>query len=107
MAMWSTCGQGGYITLAVLGVPNTQHTDKSQKWLSGPHVGKVPAVLGLPNAQRGDKKLKWLCGPHVGKPATSPLLSWGFKALSAETKSSNWLSGPHVGKVATSSERGT
>ena len=41
MAMWSTCGQSGYITAAVLGVPNTQRVDNNHKWLCGPHVGKV------------------------------------------------------------------
>ena len=46
MAMWPTCGQSGYIT---------------------------PAVLGVPDAQRGNKNPKWLYGPHVGKVATSPL----------------------------------
>ena len=105
MATWPTCGQKGYITPAVLGVPNTQHGDKNQKWLLDPHVGKV---------------------------ATSPLPSWGSPKLNAERTMRNgylahmwekrlhhpcrlglpnvergdnnakWLLGPHVGKVATS-----
>ena len=58
MAMWSTCGQSGYITAAVLGVPNAQRVDKNQKWLRGPHVGKV---------------------------ATSPLPSWGSPTLNVWT----------------------
>ena len=59
MSARPTCGQSGYIT---------------------------PAVLGVPNAQCGDKNQKWLCCPHVGKVATSPLLSWESSKLSAGTK---------------------
>ena len=69
MATWPTCGQSGYIT---------------------------PAVLGVPNAQREDKNQKWLCCPHVGKVATAPLLYWGsptlflgYAPLSAGTKPRN------------------
>ena len=55
IATWPTCGQSGYIT---------------------------PAVWGVPNAQREDKNQKWLCCPHVRKVATAPLLSWGSPTLS-------------------------
>ena len=48
MAMWPTCGQSGYITPAALAVPNAQRGDKNQKWLCGPHVGKV-ATIPLPS----------------------------------------------------------
>ena len=41
MAAWPTCVQSGYITPAVLGVPDTQRKNKNQKWLRGSHVGKV------------------------------------------------------------------
>ena len=105
MATWPTCGKRGYIT---------------------------PAVLGVPNAQRGDNNEKCLLGPHGGKVATSPLPSWGSQTLNAGTTMRNgylahmwakwlhhpcrlgvpnvergdndakWLPGPHVGKVATS-----
>ena len=61
-ATWVTCGQNGYIT---------------------------PAVLGVPNAQRGANNQKWLCGPHVGKVAPSPLPSWGSPTLSARPKIRN------------------
>ena len=50
MATWPTCGQRGYIT---------------------------PALSGVPNAQRGDKRQIWLPAPHVGNRATSPLTSCG------------------------------
>ena len=62
MATWPTCGQRGYIT---------------------------PAVLGVPNAQRGDNNEKWLLGPHVGKVATSPLPSWGSPTHNAGTTMRN------------------
>ena len=48
MAMWSTCGQSGYIIAIVLGVHNAQQGDKDQKWLRGPHAGKV-ATSHLPS----------------------------------------------------------
>ena len=35
---WATCGHSGYLTLAVLGVPNALHGDKIR---NGPHVGIV------------------------------------------------------------------
>ena len=59
MARWPTCGQSGYIT---------------------------PAVLGVPHAQRGDKNQKWLRGAHVGKVPTSPMPSCRSPTLSARTK---------------------
>ena len=62
MATWPTCGQNGYITRAILRVPNTQ---------------------------RGDKNQKWLHGPDVGKMATSPLPCWESPTLSAGTKIRN------------------
>ena len=62
MAMWPTCGKSGYIT---------------------------PAGLGVPNAQRGDNNQKWLGGPHAGKVATSSLPSWGSPTLNAGTTITN------------------
>ena len=120
MSTWTTCGQSGYVT---------------------------PAVLGVSDAQRGEKNVKWLHAPQVGEGATSALPSWGSPTRSARTKISNgdvahmrarwlhhpcrlggpqrpmrghhpavlgvpnaqrgdknlkWLRGPQVGKVATS-----
>ena len=62
MATRPTCGQIGYITRAVFGVPNVQ---------------------------RGDTNRKWPCGPHVGKVGTSPPPSWGSPTPSAGTKIRN------------------
>ena len=115
MAAWPTCGQSGYVTPALLGVPNAQHGDKNWKWPRGQHdlccVGGpqrgvwgqkseiatwptcgengyiTPAVLGVPIANRGDKNQQCLRGPHVGKVATSPLMSWWSPALKAGTSS--------------------
>ena len=39
LAKWPTCGQTGYITPTVLGVPNPQRGYKNEKWLCGPYVG--------------------------------------------------------------------
>ena len=60
MAIWATCGQSGYST---------------------------PAVLGVPKAQRGNKNQKLLGALPVSKVATSPMPSWGSPTLSAGTKS--------------------
>ena len=90
MATWPTCGQSGYITPAVLGVPNAQHGDNHEKWLlTGGQSGYInPAVLGVPNAGAHNNE-KWLLGPHVGKVATSPLPSWGSPTLNAGTTMRN------------------
>ena len=85
-ATWVTCGQSGPITPAVLGISNAQREDKNQKWLRGPHVGKVATSplpsWGSPTLRPRKKSQKWLCCPHVGKVATSPLLSLGSPTLS-------------------------
>ena len=59
MPMWPTCGQSGYVT---------------------------PAILVVPNVQCEDKNDKWPDGAHVGKAAISPLPSWRSPTLSAATK---------------------
>ena len=69
MAMRPTCGQSSYIT---------------------------PPVSGVPNAQRGEKRQKWLCGPHVGKLATSPLPS-GSLTLSLGRQTRNGCVCPTFG----------
>ena len=57
MAKWPTCTQSGYITPAVLGVPNVQRGEKNRKWPSGPHAGKTgyitSAALGSPTVSAG------------------------------------------------------
>ena len=93
MPMWSPCGQSGYITPTVLGVPNAQRRDRNYKWQSGPHVCKV-ALAPLqswrsPTLSTGTANQKWLCGPRVVKVATVPLSSWGSTTLSRGTKIRN------------------
>ena len=60
MAMQPKCGQSGYIT---------------------------PAVLGVPNTRRRDKNQKLLCLPNVDKVATSPMPSRGSPTLCTSRKS--------------------
>ena len=52
--MWPTCGQSGYITPAVLGVPNAQRGDKRSEMATWPTCGQngyiTLAVLGVANA---------------------------------------------------------
>ena len=93
MATWATCGQRGYITLAVSKVPNGQQGVPKQKWLPGPHVSKVATSplgsWGSRNPPHGDENQQWLPGTHVGKLATSPLRSWGSPTLNAGEKNRN------------------
>ena len=61
-----TCGQNGYTTPAVLGVPNTWHGDKIRNGYFTPNLSSqgptcrqsgyiTHAILGVPNARHGDK----------------------------------------------------
>ena len=126
---WPTCGQGGYVTLAVSGIPTvSERGTKSEvahlwaRWLRNPCRLRDPhrfraggqnqkwptcgqggyitlAVSGIPTAsERGDKIRS---GPLVGKVATSPLPSRGSPLLqSGGTKSevahlwARWLRNP-------------
>ena len=93
MATWATCGQRGYITLAVSKVPNGQQGVPKQKWLPGPHVSKVATSplgsWGSRNPPHGDENQQWLPDAHVGKVATSPLRSWGSPTLNTGEKNRN------------------
>ena len=60
MATWPTCGQRGYITPAVLGVPNAQRGGSKKTeifaWTTCGQSGYITlAVLVVPNTQRGTK----------------------------------------------------
>ena len=84
---WPTCGQNGYVTPAVSGIPTASERGQTQKWPTCGQNGHVtPDVSGIPTAsERGDKIRS---GPLVGKVATSPLPSWGSPPLqSGGTKS--------------------
>ena len=77
---WPTCGQNGYITPAVSGIPKaSERGAKSEvahlwaKWL------RHPCRLGDPHCFRAGGKI--CSGPEVGKVATSPLPSRGSPPL--------------------------
>ena len=55
----------------------------------GQHGYITPAVLEVPNAWGGDKSQKWLPCPLVGKVATSPQPSCRSPILNAATKNRN------------------
>ena len=95
---WPTCGQSGYITPAVLGIPTAREQgEKSEvthllaKWLCH------PCRLRDPHRCRVGGKIR--SGPLGGKVATSPQLSRGPHRGKAGDKV---RSGPQVGKVAKS-----
>ena len=82
---WPTCGQGGYVTLAVSGIPTA--------------------------SERGGGGIR--SGPRVGKVATSPLPSRGSPPLQSGGQNRKWpacgQSGyvtPAVSEIPTAAERG-
>ena len=116
---WPTCGQGGYVTPAVSGIPTPplQGGGQTQKWPTCGQGGYVtPAVSGIPTtSERGAKSevahlwAKWLrhpcrlgdphcfraggklrSGPLVGKVATSPLPSRGSPPLQSGGEIQKW-----------------
>ena len=126
---WPTCGQSGYVTPAVSGIPTSAErgakSEVAQKWAKWL---RHPCRLGDAHSCKAGGKIG--SGPLVGKAATSPLPSRGSPPLqSGGAKSevahlwAKWLrhprrlrdphhcragggggrfrSGPQVGKVAT------
>ena len=123
---WPTCGQSGYVTPAVSGIPSASEqgaksevAHKWAKWLRHPcRLGDPPRCTAGGKSEVAHKWAKWLChacrlgdphrlraggkiriGPLVGKVATSPVPSPGSPPLHSRGKI---RSGPLVGKVATS-----
>ena len=96
---WPTCGQSGYVTLAVLGIPTASDRGaKSEvahlcaKWLRHPYR------LGDPHRFRAGGKIR--SGPLAGKVATSPLLSRGSPPLQiGGGGNQKWPSGGQSGYV--------
>ena len=77
---WATCGQSGYVTAAVSGIPTApERGEKSEvahfraKWL------RHPCRLGYPHRCRAGGKIRR--GPLVGKVATSTRPSRGSRLL--------------------------
>ena len=91
--MWPTCGQSGYVTPAVLGVPNAKRGDEKSEmstWLTCGQSGYISfAVLGVLKGKCRDGNQTCLRGPHVGKVATLPLPSWVSPMLTAGTEFRN------------------
>ena len=122
-----TCGQNGYVTPAVLGIPTASEREwQNQKWPTCGQNGYVtPAVSGIPTAsERGAKSevahlwAKWLrhpcrvgdphrfraggkirSGPLVGKMATSPLPSRGSPPLHSGQQNQKWPTSRQNGYV--------
>ena len=109
--MWPICGQSGYVTPAVSGIPTaSEQGAKSEvahlraKWL--PH----PCRLGDPHRFIAGGKIR--CGPFVDKVSMSPLPSRGSPPLQSRGQSQKWptcgQSGyvtPAVSGIPTASER--
>ena len=127
---WPTCGQSGYATPSVSGIPTASERGggQNQKWPTCGQSGyATPAASGIPTAsERADLEVaylwaKWLrhacrlrdshhfmaggkirSGPQVGKVATLPLPSRGSPPLHSGEGGGGIRSGPLVAKVATS-----
>ena len=109
---WPTCGQSGYITPAISGIPTaSERGAKSEvahlwaKWL------RHPCRLGDPHRFRAGGKMR--NGPQVGKVATSPLLSRGSPPLQSGGQNQKWPTcgqsgyvAPAVSGIPAASERG-
>ena len=109
---WPTCGQSGYVTPAVSGIPTALERGAESemahlwaKWL------RHPCRLGDPHRLRAGGKIR--NGPLVGKVATSPLPSRGSPPLQSGGQNQKWptcgQSGyvtPAVSGIPTASERG-
>ena len=109
---WPTCGQSGYVTPAVSGIPTaSERGGKSEvahkwaKWL------RHPCRLGDPHRCRAGGEIR--SGPLVGKVATSPLPSRGSPPLQSGGGNQKWptygQSGyvtPAVSGIPTAAEQG-
>ena len=109
---WPTCGQNGYVTRAVSGIPaaaergaNSEVAHLWAKWL------RHPCRLGDPNRFRAGGNIR--SGPLVGKMATSPLPSRGCPPLQSGGQNQKWPTceqngyvTPAVSGIPTASERG-
>ena len=77
---WSTCGQSGYATPTISGIPTAAErggeSEVAHLWAKGLHH---PCRLGDPHRCRAGRKIR--SGQLVGKVATSPLPSRGSPPL--------------------------
>ena len=86
---WPTCGQSGYVTPAVSGIPTASERGAKPelahlwaKWL------RHPCRLGDPHRFRAGGKIR--SGPLVSKVATSPLPSRGSPPLKSGGQNQKW-----------------
>ena len=93
---WPTCGQSGYLTPAVSGIPapparggKSEVAHKWAKWL--PH----PCRIGDPRRFRAGGKIR--SGPQMGKLATSPLLYRGSPPLQSGGQNQKWPTSGQIG----------
>ena len=123
---WPTCGQSGYVTPAVSGIPTAVERGSNQKWPTCGQSGYVtPAVSGNATASKRGRKsevahlwAKWVrhpcclgdphrfraggeirSGPLVGKVGTSPLPSRGFPPLQSGGGHQKWPTSGQSGYV--------
>ena len=86
---WPTCGQLGYLTPAVSGIPSA--SEVGGRIRSGPQVGKLatsPLPYREPHRFRAGGKIR--SGPQVGKLATSPLPYRGAPPLQSGGQNQKW-----------------
>ena len=95
---WPTCGQSGYVTPAVSGIPTASErgaksevAHKWAKWL------RHPCRLGDPHRFRAGGKIR--SGPQVGKVATPPLPSRGSPPLQSGGQNQKWRTSGQSGYV--------
>ena len=95
---WPTCGQSGYVTPAVSGIPTaSERGAKSEmahlwaKWL------RHPCRLGDPHRCRARGKIR--NGPQVGKVATSPLPSRESPPLQSGGQTQEWPTSGQSGYI--------
>ena len=109
---WPTCGQSGYVTLAVSGIPTAaERGGESEVAHLWPKWLRHPCRLRDPHRCRAGGKIR--NGPLMGKVATSPLPSRGSPPLQSGGQNQKWptygQSGyvtPAVSGIPTAAERG-
>ena len=105
MAMQPKCVQNGYLTAAVLGVPNAQRGNTVRKWLCRPNRDEVatsPLLSGGTTTLSISTHIGNACAAHGGQRGyVTPAISGVPKARRGE-KNHKWPCGPHVDKMATS-----
>ena len=95
---WPTCGQSGYVTPVLSGTPTASERGNNQKWPNCGQSGYVtPAVSGIPTAAERGGEIR--SGPLVGKVATSPLPSRGSPPVQSGGGNQKWPTSGQSGYV--------